>query len=198
MNAEQLALATQCHLEGKSIYEIAPLVGRDPSTVAKALRKPEIRARIEREAEQIINRGLKVARRTITRLAAEGNKGKDPAMLKLALDASKHITSMAGLSGNAPSTIINAMIQINSAPEESKEVQDIRSFLQAKLINATEVSQSETIDVPVRDNAIDVAPSHTVTDCAEIAQLEAKQDVCQDAEVEGSPADGLKEAQEQG
>ena len=111
MNPEQIATCTKLHLEGKSIYEIAPQVNRSPSAVAQTLRRPDIKAKIDREANEIINRGLKPARQTLCRLAAIGNtKQSDPAMLTLSLKASQHITNIAGLSGQAPSTIINALI----------------------------------------------------------------------------------------
>lgn len=188
MNAEQVAYAVTKRVQGVPVRTIGDDLGVSHTTVVRALNKAEIKAKIEREAEQIISRGLKVARRTITRLAAEGNKGKDPAMLKLALDASKHITSMAGLSGNAPSTIINQMIQINNAPEESKEVADIKSFIQSKML----MSQSETNETEI----IDVAPSHTSVDCADIAHFDDKQVPCQDVEVEGIPGEGEEDPQE--
>lgn len=187
MNAEATAYAVSRSIQGVPGCKIAKEIGVHESTISRTLNQPEIRSIIEQAAKDIIIRSLPAACKTIDRLAKIGNESQDKDMLKLSLDASKHVTSMSGLSGNAPSTIINAMIQINSAPEESKEVQDIRAFLKAKLINATEVLQSETIDVPVRDNAIDVAPPHTVTDCAEIAQLEAKQEACQIVEVEAPP-----------
>jgi hypothetical protein len=130
MTPEQIGIASRCKLNGESIEVIGPKLGVHPSTVYRNLERPEIKALIEREAAEIINRGLKPARRTITRLAAIGNtKSNDKDMLKLSLDASKHITNMAGLSGGAPGTIINALIQVNQAPEQAKELSGIAAFL---------------------------------------------------------------------
>lgn len=130
MTPEQTAIATARYIEGQSTREIAPQVGAHWTTVARDLRRPEVRAKIEAAANQIINRGLKPSVNTLCRLAAKGNtKYADKDTLKLALDASKHITSIAGLSGNAPSTVINALIQVNQAPEQGQELTDIQRFL---------------------------------------------------------------------
>lgn len=154
MNPEQIATCTKLHIEGKSIRDIAPVVDRSPSAVAQTLRKPEIRALIEREAQEIINRGLRPARRTLTRLAAIGNKGTDKDMLKLSLDASKHITSMAGLSGTTPSTVINALIQVNEAPQVSREIEGLAQYLQSKWVTGIEAPHT-----PVPDSVIDLPVS---------------------------------------
>lgn len=130
MDANQLATVTSYHIQGMPQGEIAQRVGVTRETVCRNLNKPEVRAKIEAEAAQIINRGLSQARRTIVRLAAMGNvKGQDKDTLKLALDASKHITSIAGLSGNNSSTIVNALIQVNNNGVETSEVRAIHDFL---------------------------------------------------------------------
>jgi hypothetical protein len=130
MTPAQTAIVTSRTIQGVPIRAIAQEIGTSHQTILRTQHKPEIKALIEREAAEIINRGLKPARRTLTRLAAIGNtKRADKDMLKLSLDASKHITSMAGLSGNAPGTIINALIQVNQAPEQSRELDGIQAFL---------------------------------------------------------------------
>jgi IS30 family transposase len=123
VNAEQIATCTNLHLEGQSIYQIAPQVNRSPSAVAQALRKPDIKAKIEKEANEIINRGLKSARRTLTRLAAIGNaKEIDKDLIGLSLKASQHITNIAGLSGNQPGTIINNLIYNQGAHTQTDAI----------------------------------------------------------------------------
>lgn len=131
MTPEKIAIASDCIIRGMSTAEIAPLLDVNQSTVCRTINQPDVRARIEREATEIINRGLKPARRTLTRLAAMGNsKDCDAVTAKLSLDAAKHITNIAGLSGNAPGTIINQLIQINADPEQTQELRDIKSYLQ--------------------------------------------------------------------
>ena len=133
MSPAKIKTATKRTLKGDTTRAIAHDLGVDHNTVARAINKPEIRAIIEREAAELINRGLKPARRTLTRLAAEGNKaGTDIALQKLSLDASKHITSIAGLSSGTPGTIINQLIQVNSDPETTKEIADLKSYLQTQ------------------------------------------------------------------
>jgi hypothetical protein len=133
MTPAQTAVVTSRTIQGIPIRAIAQEIGTSHQTVLRTQHKPEIKALIEREAAEIINRGLKPARRTITRLAAMGNaKGADKDMLKLSLDASKHITSMAGLSGTTPSTIINALIQVNQHPARAQELDCISAFLQSQ------------------------------------------------------------------
>jgi hypothetical protein len=169
MTPAQTAIATACNLKGESIYEIAPKLGCHPSTVYRNLNRPEIKAIIEREAAEIINRGLKPARRTLTRLAAIGNtKDADKDMLKLSLDASKHITSMAGLSGNAPGTIINALIQVHQAPEQTRELDGIAAFLSAHWQSNTIQDNRDTIQMT------GIEASHTPIQDAEVIDIEAQ------------------------
>lgn len=127
--------------QGKTTREQAVAIGVHHTTIIRNQRDPDIRSLIEQEARHIIETGLPAARKTIIRLATQGNDSTDKDMLKLALDASKHISSIAGMSGQVPSTIINQMIQINQAPEQSKELDTLTSFLQAQW-------DSKVIDVP--------------------------------------------------
>ena len=141
--AQQIATVTERIIQGDTTREAGAVAGLSNATVSRITTRPEIRTLIEREATEIITRGLKSARRTITRLAAEGNvKDADIPTKKLSLDASKHITAIAGLSGNAPSTIINQLIQINTNPEQSRELDDIQAFLSDRW---------DTIDVTPED-----------------------------------------------
>jgi hypothetical protein len=118
---------------------------------------------IEREAAEIINRGLKPARKTLTRLAAMGTtKTANKAHLKLALDASKHITSMAGLSGTTPSTIITALIQVNEAPQQHAELNTLIQFI-SQQASAMITNKTDNTITDANMDTIDVAPEHTDT-----------------------------------
>ena len=141
MTPAKIKTATKRTLKGDTTRAIAHDLGVDHNTVARAINKPEIREIIEREAAAIISQGLEPARKTLIKLAEAGTKAEsEPVDKKLALDASKHITSIAGLSGGTPGTIINQLIQINSDPETTKEIQNLKSYLQ------TQWTQGQTID----------------------------------------------------
>jgi thiamine kinase-like enzyme len=145
MTPEQTALIASESIKGSTTREIAAIIGCNQSSIVRTINKPDIRAKIEREANEIISRGLLPARRTLTRLAALGSvKCQDKDMLKLSLDASKHITAIAGLSGNSQSTIINNLIQINQAPEAAKEVAGLTSFIEAQWQQIEEKSNEGT------------------------------------------------------
>jgi hypothetical protein len=93
-------------------------------------------------------------------------KDADKDTLKLSLDASKHITSMAGLSGTTPSTIINALINVSAAPEQSQELINLQAFLTAKwqrqdAIEA-QIIESDNQNISNSDiQTIDNTTSHT-------------------------------------
>jgi len=141
MTPKKIAIASKCILEGVPQQAIADQMGVDQSTIYRAVSKPEVREIIEREAAAIITEGLEPARKTLIKLAEAGTKAESETVdKKLALDASKHITSIAGLSGGTPGTIINQLIQINSDPETTKEIQNLKSYLQ------TQWTQGQTID----------------------------------------------------
>ena len=133
MDNQQTAVVIQRTIQGLTTRDIGQEIGLSRTAVNNVQHRPEVKAKIERAANHIINRGLQPAVKTLCRLAAMGNvKDADKDSLKLSLDASKHITSMAGLSGTAPSTIINAMIQINQAPEQAQELNTIAAFLSSQ------------------------------------------------------------------
>jgi hypothetical protein len=160
-------------------------MGYHESTISRTINKPEIRALIEAEATKIINRGLRPAVKTICRLAAMGNvKSQDKDMLKLSLDASKHVTSMAGLSGSAPSTIINTLIQVNHAPEHREELNDLQDFLRMQWGGSKVSTSIEQVDRKYPGEAVSVPTSHTPDHVqamnAEVIDLE--QDVDKDVD----------------
>jgi hypothetical protein len=142
MNTEQLAVVTKRTIEGASQRAIAAEIGTSHVAVHRAINRPDVRAKIEAGANKIINRGLNPSINTLCRLAAIGNtKYADKDLLKLSLDASKHITSIAGLSGSNQSTIINTLINVNANPEHERELSAIEMFL------ADKQWQSESIEI---------------------------------------------------
>jgi hypothetical protein len=127
MTPAQTAIIARRTVEGATTRDIEAQLGIDHSTIARTRNRPQVRALIESEIAALMERGLKPARRTLCRLAAIGNKADaDKDMLKLSLDASKTILSHAN---GQPGTIINTLIQINQAPEQSQELAGISAFL---------------------------------------------------------------------
>ena len=156
MDNQQTAVVIQRTIQGLTTRDIGQEIGLSRTAVNNVQHRPEVKAKIERAANHIINRGLQPAVKTLCRLAAMGNvKDADKDSLKLSLDASKHITSMAGLSGGAPSTIINAMIQINQAPEQAQELQGIAAFL------ATQWQENPQIIEADNDISMGIPTPHT-------------------------------------
>lgn len=130
MTTAQTAKMIELSAQGVPVRKQGEIIGVHYSTINKNQHEPEIRALIEREATELLTRGLKTARRTILRLAADGNtREADKDTKKLALDASKVIINAAGLSGQAPSTIINNLMLVNQAPEQAQELSGIQAFL---------------------------------------------------------------------
>ncbi len=177
MDNQQTAVVIQRTIQGLTTRDIGQEIGLSRTAVNNVQHRPEVKAKIERAANHIINRGLQPAVKTLCRLAAMGNvKDADKDSLKLSLDASKHITSMAGLSGTAPSTIINAMIQINQAPEQAQELSTIAAFLSSQWQQAPTIGQDKVDNkYPVEQSELDrMYPDETI-DCEELPhQLDSK------------------------
>ena len=119
-------------LEGNSNREIAAKMGRHHLKVGKLLKSEELAEMIKAEAGRLIERGLRPACENIMGLVKEsmtkdGKKDKD--LRKLGLDASKHITNIAGISGSAPSTVVNTMIQVNQNTDRVNELSNVQKFL---------------------------------------------------------------------
>jgi DNA-binding Lrp family transcriptional regulator len=126
-NRKELAVR---RMEGQTIRGIAAEMDISTRTVQNGLKRQDVRSLIERETAEIIKRGLIPARRTITRFAAMGNsKEATDADKKLALEASKHITGIAGVSGTTPSVVINSLTQINQQAEQTEEMKAFQAFL---------------------------------------------------------------------
>lgn len=113
---------------------------------AVSQRQAKLRDLINKEASELLNRGLLPARRTLTRLAALGNvKGQDKDNLKLSLDASKVILSASGILASSGTTI-NNMIQVNTN-EVPEAVKELLSRLTHSTSKSLVVEETETIDV---------------------------------------------------
>jgi DNA-binding Lrp family transcriptional regulator len=168
MTPQQVATITACHIQGIPQGEIASRIGVTRETVNRNLQKPEIRSLIEREATELLNRGLKTARQTITRAAAKGNrKDADKDTIKLSLDAAKVILAAAGLSGVAPSTVITNLIQVNDF-SMSHDLDGITGFLSSEWSRTTGISQAHT-------------PPQCSTVCNSVIDVEPVQDAPPDA-----------------
>lgn len=133
MTPENRALVVAGRIQEKSCREISREIGCNPKSITNLLKKDEIKELIERETSEIIKRGLIPARRTITRFAAMGtNPDATDVDKKLALEASKHITGIAGVSGTTPSVVINTLTQINQQGEQTKQIKAFGEFLMQK------------------------------------------------------------------
>jgi len=114
LTPQQIAIATSRAVTTKQSHaDIARDLGCHRTTITRNLNRPDIKSRIERAAERIVDTGLDDAIETITRCASLGTYTRDKDLLKIGLDASKHITGMVGINGTTPSTVINALIQVN-------------------------------------------------------------------------------------
>ena len=160
MTPEQTAIVARRTIEGVPIRTIAAELGTTHPSVIRAKKKPEVRAYIENEIANLMQRGLKPARLTLCRLAAEGIKAKDKDMLSLSLKASQTILQHAN---GQPGTIINALIQVNQAPEQSQELTDIQRFLTHTWQNEDSNNRTtvQNCEPPFMNQSIDVTPSHT-------------------------------------
>ena len=144
MTPQEQAIIIDKTVAGVTCRDIAPELGISHAAVNRAQHK--LRDHIQRQASELLNRGLIPARRTLTRLAAIGNtKGADKDQLKLSLDASKVILSASGILASAGTTI-NNMIQINQN-EVPEAVKELLSRLTHSTSKSLVVDESEAIDV---------------------------------------------------
>lgn len=154
LTQEQKSIIISKSAQGASSRRIAPLVGVSKDSVLRA--QKELRPLIDKEAELLLTSGLKASRETTVRFAEYGASEKcipgesDPAWAKISLDASKSIIGI--LSQGSNSTIINQLIQINQAPEQTKELSALAEFIRASW------SQS---DIDNEDVRISLVSTHT-------------------------------------
>ena len=169
-----------------------------------------LRPLIEGEVNALITEGLSVARKSVVRLAKQAVDTDDKDWAKIGLDASKTILSAAGITGQ-PSTIINALIQVNQVPEQGATLQLLQEFLNARMQGTIDIGENidksignpigENIDESLCENIdgnIDCTPnaqSHTSTVQPTLhpsVQLTIQPEVqpsVHQAEVEGTPGD---------
>ena len=107
MTPAQQAIIIRDTVAGKTQQAIGCTLGVSHQAISK--QQKMLRTRIDQEIDQLIQRGLAPSRRTLCRLAAEGNKSTDAKMLKLSLEAAKYIFSVA-----VPPSSVNNLIQINN------------------------------------------------------------------------------------
>jgi hypothetical protein len=122
MTPQQEAIIISKSAQAVPTRAIGQELGVSHTTIER--RQKRLRELINKEAAELLNRGLIPARRTITRLAAMGNsKDADKDQLRIALDASKVILNAGGILANAGTTI-NNLIQINNneMPEVIKQL----------------------------------------------------------------------------
>jgi hypothetical protein len=135
MTPEQTAIIIHESACGKSTRAIEEMIGKDHSTIALFRQNSTIRPLIEEEMAYLLTKGLKAARQTTVKFAEYGaseecQPGKsDEKWAKIAADASKSILNV--VTSSQPGTVINTLIQVNQAPEQSKELSSLASFLQA-------------------------------------------------------------------
>jgi hypothetical protein len=173
MNPANQAIVAQRTLEGFPTRAIAAEIGTSHTSVERARNNPKVKAWIEKEFTSLMERGLKPARKTLCRLAALGTIDQrdpdtgirrfDKDLLKLSLDASKVIVSQAQ---GAPGTIINALIQINEAPQQSQELSGLAAFL----------SDRWSSKIQIEDAMTGIQASHTATTDAQVIDVEPDHD----------------------
>lgn len=133
MTPEQQAYLISQSAQGASCRTIADRTGIPKSTINDA--QQQLRPYIIEEATALLNDGLGHARRTVVYNASRGYI--DDATIddrKLGLDASKIILNAAQITGQGnPSTIINAIIQVNQAPEQGEAIGLLQQFLAARM-----------------------------------------------------------------
>ena len=131
MTVAEKAEIARLRVKGLGTDQIGKKIGRARNTIRKALRTDEIKGIIEREASRIIEKGLHPAGDLIVGLVKEGlDKDAGQDVKRLGFDAAKHITGMAGISGGAPGTVINTMIQVNQNPDRVNELSNVQKFLE--------------------------------------------------------------------
>jgi N-methylhydantoinase A/oxoprolinase/acetone carboxylase beta subunit len=134
--------------KGRPIVEIAADLECNAQSLGRHLAKPNIRDRIERETEKLLESGLSPSRETLVGFARKGAKmvqGEitDFNTARLALDASKTILGAAGITSQG-STTINNILNVTQNPDIAKELSQLSEFLASKMR-----PQIECIDVGI-------------------------------------------------
>lgn len=125
---KEKAIIAKMTVEGKTAEEIGKKIGRTGCGVLQQRQdSKDIRRLIEKEADRIITRGLRPAGDLIVSLVRDAEDGDKDAR-RLGFDAAKHITNISGISGGAPGTVINTMIQVNQR-DRVAELSNVQKFL---------------------------------------------------------------------
>jgi hypothetical protein len=128
-SVEDKAMIVRMKTEGISNRSIAKELGRSHGAVNKQLSENKlIRSLIEKEAARIIKKGLRPSGDLILKLVGDAVVSSDRDEKRLGFDAAKHITNIAGISGSAPGTVVNTMIQVNQT-NQVEELGNIQKFL---------------------------------------------------------------------
>jgi hypothetical protein len=128
-SVEDKAMIVRMKTEGISNRSIAKELGRSHGAVNKQLSENKlIRSLIEKEATRIIKKGLRPSGDLILKLVGDAVVSSDRDEKRLGFDAAKHITNIAGISGSAPGTVVNTMIQVNQT-NQVEELGNIQKFL---------------------------------------------------------------------
>lgn len=111
MTPEKTAIVIQKTIEGATCRDIETVIGIDHSNIARARKRPDVKAIVEEGITKLMRRGLNPSVNTLCRAAALGNTKSittTPDLLKISVDASKTILNHA--QGGQPSTVINQLI----------------------------------------------------------------------------------------
>jgi hypothetical protein len=136
MKAKQKAIVIAETIAGKTERQIAAQIGCSQPAVNNVKRSADVRPILDKALSNLIKRGANPAVKTLCRAAALGNTKCAPNnidLFKLSIQASDKI--LTHINGGGPQTVINQLININSSPETSKEVQAIQSFINAQIID---------------------------------------------------------------
>lgn len=155
MDTEQLAIITSRTIEGIPACKIAQDLGVHESTISRAKKQPDIKAKVEAGINQLINRGLKPAVNTLCRAAALGNTKSittTPDLFKISVDASNRIISH--ISGSGPQTVINQLIYSQGTRSELTP-ESIQMVQRALGLSASASQDGDVIDLSPVDNPVD-------------------------------------------
>ena len=158
MTPEQQAIIISQTARGATTRDIEPIAGLDHSTIARA--QNQLRPLINAEIQALLTEGLTASRATIIRLAKQGSTTEDKDWAKLALDASKTVLNVAGLTGQ-PSTIINQLINVNADNGAQATMATLQEFLKAKIGQSTGVTQVHTPELTSQTSQVVDLPSGT-------------------------------------
>lgn len=187
MTPDQQAIIIAQSAQGVTQRNIAAQIGTSHVSVDRW--QDRLRPLIEEEINSLITEGLNASRKTIVRLAKQGADTEDKDWAKIGLDASKTILNASGITGQ-PSTIINALIQVNAAPEQAATVNLLAEFLQSRM----QASKCAAIDVTPNSTTNSTTHAKCTSKCTSDAQsrtasTESTIDQCMSGDVQSGGID---------